>query len=174
MHLACHVEGTYEPHYRITTVADVNPPHSRKLKCDKLSPCSNCQKFQRDCVYIAPALDTVAQQKLAHIKDRLGHLEESLGRDVARAPSEGNPDSDDDEDAQEPDDEESLEPTPLAMFDQCYDEDADDELMDLGIQLGKMRFSDRVGGLFRPKMAAEVSNLLSCSTVPRLIFWNCS
>lgn len=116
----------------------------------------------------------MAQQKLAHIKDRLGHLEESLGRDVARAPSEGNLDSEDEEDAQEPEDEESLEPTPLAMFDQCYDEDADDELMDLGIQLGKMRFSDRVGGLFRPKMAAEVSDPSRYSKIPRLTVPNYS
>lgn len=33
------------------------------------------------------------------------------------------------------------------MFDQVYDNDADDGLMDLGIQLGKLRMSDRVGGL---------------------------
>ncbi|GAB7351372.1 hypothetical protein MBLNU459_g2054t1 [Dothideomycetes sp. NU459] len=94
------------------------------------------------------------------VQQLLGHLEESLGRDVARAPPGSNPDSEDDEDAQEPEDEESLEPTPLALFDQCYEDDADDELMDLGIQLGKMRLSDRVGGLFRPKMAAELNSTL--------------
>jgi hypothetical protein len=130
----------------------------RKLKCDKQVPCGNCQRFQRDCLYIAPALDTAAQQKLAEIKDRLGDLEETLERDVARRAA-ARPGSDrssivpkieaeeDDLDGLSADDEQDPEPSPLGMFDQVYDNDADDGLMDLGIQLGKLRMSDRVGGL---------------------------
>lgn len=121
-------------------------------------PCGNCQRFQRDCLYIAPALDTAAQQKLAEIKDRLGDLEETLERDVARRAA-AKPGSDhasiipkieaeDDEyDGLSADDDQDPEPSPLGMFDQVYDNDADDGLMDLGIQLGKLRMSDRVGGL---------------------------
>lgn len=29
----------------------------RKLKCNKSHPCTNCVKFTRDCVFLAPALD---------------------------------------------------------------------------------------------------------------------
>lgn len=29
----------------------------RKLKCNKSHPCTNCVKFARDCVFLAPALD---------------------------------------------------------------------------------------------------------------------
>lgn len=129
----------------------------RKLKCDKQVPCGNCQRFQRDCLYIAPALDTAAQQKLAEIKDRLGDLEETLERDVARRAaaksSSGRAsivpkvEADDDDYELSADDEQDPEPSPLGMFDQVYDNDADDGLMDLGIQLGKLRMSDRVGGL---------------------------
>lgn len=47
----------------------------RKLKCDKLQPCTNCTKFQRDCVFLAPALDPLGQAKLAEVKEKMGMLE---------------------------------------------------------------------------------------------------
>ncbi|KEQ64141.1 uncharacterized protein M437DRAFT_13142, partial [Aureobasidium melanogenum CBS 110374] len=153
---------------RNRTIASCLSCRQRKLKCDKQVPCGNCQRFQRDCLYIAPALDTAAQQKLAEIKDRLGDLEETLERDVARraAANSGSERStvvpkieaeDDDYDGLSAEDEQDPEPSPLGMFDQVYDNDADDGLMDLGIQLGKLRMSDRVGGLVRPKMSDELN-----------------
>ena len=85
----------------------------------------------------------------------MGDLEETLERDVARRtakserPSTGQTrgNDDDDDDSYGEEDEKDLEPSPLALFDQVYDDDADDGLMDLGIALGKLRMSDRVGGL---------------------------
>src|ERR1700753_1973561 len=56
----------------------------RKLKCDKSHPCSNCTKFTRDCVFLAPALDPASQLKLAEIKEKMGTLERTLEEDVAR------------------------------------------------------------------------------------------
>ena len=47
----------------------------RKLKCDKQAPCTNCTRFRRDCLYLATALDSQSQQKLADIKERMGALE---------------------------------------------------------------------------------------------------
>ena len=58
--------------------------------------------------------------------------------------------------APEPDDEKELEPSPLAVIDAVYEDDADDDLMDLGFQMGKLRLTDRIGGFFRPKMTEEV------------------
>lgn len=97
----------------------------------------------------------------------MGTLEHTLERDVARRRS-GNAASGDtsvkieeasdaEDDVPEAEDEKNLEPTPLARLDQAYEDDADDELMDLGVQLGKMRVSDRIGGLVRPKLSEEVS-----------------
>ena len=63
---------------------------------------------------------------------------------------------DDFEFAPEPEDEKELEPSPLAVLDAAYDEDADDDLMDLGVQMGKLRLTDRLGGFFRPKISEEV------------------
>jgi len=73
------------------------------------------------------------------------------------------------EEATPADDEKDLEPTPLAVPDAAYYEDADDDvLMDLGVKIGKMRLTDRIGGFVRPKIHREVSNLtqsfFSCVT----------
>jgi hypothetical protein len=56
----------------------------RKLKCNKSHPCTNCVKFQRDCVFLAPALDQASQLKLTEIKEKVGSLERLLERDVAK------------------------------------------------------------------------------------------
>lgn len=141
----------------------------RKLKCDKGHPCTNCTRFSRDCVFLAPALDPQAQLKLAEIKEKMGTLERTLEEDVARRQSNsgmekergsGLPGQDLDDDSDggpTPDDEKDLEPTPFALSDVAYDEDVDDDMVDLGIQIGKMRITERLGGFVRPKMTDEVS-----------------
>lgn len=142
----------------------------RKLKCDRLHPCSNCSKAQRDCVFMAPALDAAARLKLMELKEKMGSLERLLERDVA--PRHGQQTSESKEDASEmlfaaaeaegrertiPDDEKDLEPTRLAVQDAAYEDEADDEMYDLGFRLGKMRMTERVGGFFRPRLADELS-----------------
>ena len=43
-------------------------------------------------------------------------------------------------------DEKDLEPTPLATADAAYDDDGDDDdILDLGIRLGKTRITERTG-----------------------------
>ncbi|ORY03418.1 hypothetical protein BCR34DRAFT_455776, partial [Clohesyomyces aquaticus] len=145
----------------------------RKLKCDKLQPCTNCTKFQRDCVFLAPALDPMGQAKLAEVKEKMGMLERTLEQDVARrstaqsaSPSGGRsspplPDlADTQSDDEEPADEKDLEPTSLALEDCAYYEDADDDLVDLGISMGKLRITERIGGLVRPRFSEELNQAL--------------
>ncbi|KAK4497551.1 hypothetical protein PRZ48_012002 [Zasmidium cellare] len=162
----------------------------RKLKCDKQAPCSNCTRFRRDCLYLAPALDPQSQQKLADIKEKMGALEKGLEREVAAKNSKAHlggsnvaklsaevkaeiaaAEVDEEEDEGE-EDEDGLEPTPLAALDQVYEETVDDELMDLGVQniaglthyvleqMGKMRISERIGGWIRPKLVEELNDTL--------------
>lgn len=145
----------------------------RKLKCDKNHPCGNCTKFVRDCVFLAPALDPASQLKLAEIKEKIGSLEKTLEQDVAkRRPASsssarkesglwfGSLESGDssEEGAQDAEDERDLEPTPMAVPDAAYYEDADDNdmLIDLGVKIGKMRLTERVGGFVRPRFHREV------------------
>lgn len=147
----------------------------RKLKCDRLHPCSNCAKNKRDCLFLAPALDPSSRKKLTELKERMGSLERSLEEDVVdkkfffqednqlnaegridlhtlgglfQNPTEGQP--------AVPEDEKDLKPTPLAVQDAAYEDGSDDDALDLGFKLGKLRMTDRVGGLFRPKIAEEV------------------
>lgn len=69
------------------------------------------------------------------------------------------------EDTPDAEDEKDLEPTPLAVPDAAYYEDGDDDvLMDLGVKIGKMRLTDRIGGFVRPKIHREVSHQLRYSS----------
>jgi hypothetical protein len=148
----------------------------RKLKCDKSHPCINCSKARRECVFLSPALDQASQLKLTEIKEKVGSLERLLERDVARsaaaaslAPHSGRAVPDDtDDDLPGAEDEKDLEPTPLAASDVVYDEDGDhtdNDILDLGIQIGKMRITERIGGFFRPKISQEVSRFVDFLTV---------
>ena len=148
----------------------------RKLKCDRLHPCSNCSKFKRDCLFLAPALDSASRMKLTELKEKMGSLERVLEQDAAarqaRAEGKSIPGSTEsqidsntleqilghqqEEVVHIPDDEKHLRPTPLAIQDAAYEDEADDDTFDLGFKLGKLRMTDRIGGFFRPRIADEV------------------
>lgn len=139
----------------------------RKLKCDKVQPaCTNCTKFSRECNFLSPSLDPASQKKLNEIKDKMGTLERTLEQDIARRkaferkskrsltdlPADGS----DSDDGPVPEDEKGLEVTPLAMEDGAYDDDMSEDVYDLGFRVGKFRMTDRLGGLYRPKLAEEL------------------
>jgi hypothetical protein len=145
---------------------------SRKLKCDKGSPCSNCTKLSRPCVFITSDLDVDAQKRLAEVKEKMGVLERSLEEDVARlshsraadilenpkastipGQDEGHSDKEDDDDVRD------LDASSYATLDAAYyDDDGDnDDMVDLGIAMGKVRITERIGGLVRPRLSEEVS-----------------
>lgn len=140
----------------------------RKLKCDKGQPCSNCTKNSRQCVFIASGLDTDTQARLAEVKEKMGILEKRLEEDVARTtkadstiisnysklPGQDESYSDEEED----DDTKGLETSHLVTADAAYYEDeGDDDVVDLGIAMGKVRLNERIGGLVRPRFSEEVS-----------------
>lgn len=133
----------------------------RKLKCNKSNPCINCLKFSRDCLYLGPKLDEASQLRLTEIKEKVGSLERQLERDVAKSGSRGFYQqrilADDVEG--EFDEERDLEITPMVALDLTYEDDADgtDDVMDLGVQVGKMRLTEKIGGLNRPRISEEVS-----------------
>jgi hypothetical protein len=133
----------------------------RKLKCNKSNPCINCLKFSRDCLYLGPKLDEASQLRLTEIKEKVGSLERQLERDVAKSGSRGFYQqrilADDVEG--EFDEERDLEITPMVALDLTYEDDADgtDDIMDLGVQVGKMRLTEKIGGLNRPRISEEVS-----------------
>lgn len=137
----------------------------RKLKCDKARTCTNCLKFSRNCVYLGANLDEASQLKLTAIKEKVGSLERQLERDVAKSTSRAAYQqriiADDVEG--DFDEERDLEITPMVALDLTYDTYGDelegaDDIIDLGIQVGKMRITERIGGLNRPRISEEVCN----------------
>lgn len=100
--------------------------------------------------------------RLAEIKEKQGTLERQLERDVAKSTAlrgtlQQRILADEVEDGR--DDEHDLEATPLVALDLTYEDDADsgtDDIIDLGIQIGKMRITERIGGLSRPRIAEEI------------------
>lgn len=96
----------------------------------------------------------------------MGSLERVLEQDVARKGDRTGTRNDEvpvkEEDGEDldflliPEDERDLEGSPLAVGDAAYDDDADDDLMDLGVRMGKIRLTERVGGFVRPKIGEEV------------------
>ncbi|KAH7035069.1 uncharacterized protein B0I36DRAFT_429282 [Microdochium trichocladiopsis] len=140
----------------------------RKLKCSKTSPtCTNCSKAGRDCLYIGPRLDIASQLRLTEIKEKQGTLERELERDVAKSTTAKSGDPAHRTLADEVDDrhdeDRDLEATPLVALDLTYEDDADstDNMIDLGIQIGKMRITERIGGLSRPRIAEELATGIS-------------
>lgn len=108
------------------------------------------------------------------MKEKMDILEKTLEREVAaqsqkahlgggnvtRLTAEHIKAQEDDEDDEANEDEDNLEPTPLATQDNVYEDNNDDELMDLGVQLGKLRVSERIGGWIRPKLVDEITDTL--------------
>ncbi|KAK4128764.1 hypothetical protein N657DRAFT_676510 [Parathielavia appendiculata] len=158
----------------------------RKLKCEKKQPCHNCKRFQRECVYLGPNLDEASQQRLTEIKEKVGSLERQLERDVAKgatcrrsgSPSRGGDGSqshqqrfvaDDVED--ELGEERDLQITPMVALDLTYDDYSDgngtDDLIDLGVRVGKMRITERIGGLNRPRISEEIQAGIADSRQPQ-------
>lgn len=117
-------------------------------------------------------MDADAQAKLAEVKEQMGKLERSLEQDVARKidsstkstlefsrssvlpGQEQLSDQEDDEDTRD------LRPTYLVTEDAAYyepEEDFNDDMVDLGFRMGKVRITDRIGGLVRPRFSDEAS-----------------
>lgn len=141
----------------------------RKLKCDKQQPCTNCTRASRSCVFIASSLDPEAQAKLAEVKEKMGILEKKLEDDVARrsapkplyeAPTLPGqvPDYSDEDDEEDAKDLQFLDmATEHATY---YEDEGNDDITDLGIAMGRMRVTERVGGLVRPRLHEEINEAL--------------
>lgn len=216
----------------------------RKLKCSKASPCYNCERFGRGCVYI-DHLSELGQKRLTEVKEQVGSIERQLEREVAvaavaarsccgavgysigsgrnsvndnglqrlRRRRGGSDDGDSDGDEEDPEgeadgkcadqgagagekgkgiskghsaryhhsrrrqrkganivadevereyggDEGDLQITPMVALDLTYEGYSDgsgtDDLIDLGIRVGRMRITERIGGLNRPRLSEEV------------------
>ncbi|SPO00940.1 related to binuclear zinc cluster transcription factor that regulates the ratio between aurofusarin and rubrofusarin biosynthesis [Cephalotrichum gorgonifer] len=134
----------------------------RKLKCNKDNPCQNCVKFSRECVFLSAKLDEASQLRLTEIKEKVGSLERALERDVAK-PGHSRVSTLQGFiiDGIEHETFEELDPWPsdIVCGDVTYDDDTAEglaSLLDTGVQIGRMRMTDRLGGLSRPRLSEEM------------------
>ncbi|OTA52129.1 hypothetical protein K449DRAFT_246375 [Hypoxylon sp. EC38] len=109
--------------------------------------------------------------RLAEIKEKQGTLERELERDVAKSTTSKNTLQQRilaDDIAGDYDEERDLEANPLVALDMTYEDDVDGagDMIDLGIQIGKMRITERIGGLSRPRISEELSAGLAGSQPP--------
>ncbi|KAH6637584.1 hypothetical protein C7974DRAFT_422587 [Boeremia exigua] len=147
----------------------------RKLKCDKGQPCANCVKVSRQCLFISPSFDAAAQARLAEVKEKMGILERSLEEDAAKRnrlqttslatasePDLGSRLEETYSGDEEGDGTKYLISSEFTREDAAYyeDEEDDDNIVDLGIALGKVRITERIGGLVRPRFSDELGQAL--------------
>jgi hypothetical protein len=102
----------------------------------------------------------------------MGILEKSLEEDVALKSRLNNrttsgfssfntlPGQEQSSDEEDDEDTKDLWPTHLVSEDSAYyepEDDGNDDLVDLGFAMGRVRITERIGGLVRPRFSDEVS-----------------
>lgn len=143
----------------------------RKMKCGRTQPCDHCHKSGRVCIYLGDRLDPDSQGKITEIKEKVSSLEIQLQKSVVHQRiGSGLLGSDVPAYSLDPA-ENGLEISHMVTSDLIYDhadysvDDGEDEdeatndMIDLGFKVGRMRMTERIGGLNRPRLAEEVSNM---------------
>ncbi|KAG7661227.1 uncharacterized protein J8A68_005223 [[Candida] subhashii] len=76
---------------RVRVIFSCDSCHSKKLKCDRLNPCSACIKSQIDCTYVkANDRKTMVTKKSSKIKETLKEIE-SIKRRIAQLEGSSSP-----------------------------------------------------------------------------------
>ncbi|CAI7613380.1 unnamed protein product [Penicillium glandicola] len=143
----------------------------RKMKCDRADHCENCRTSELQCIYVKSAVtDAEFRRKLTEVKEAKDVIDGALRADFDKPSNSKNEhrkrirQPEDSKYHSDTSDDGYLEPTPLAVQDAAYADDADDEIEDLGIRIGRMWLGERIGGLYRPKIADEILSSLQHSS----------
>ena len=144
----------------------------RKMKCGRTQPCDHCHKSGRVCIYLGGRFDPDSQGRITEIKEKVSSLELQLQKSVVHQQRIGTGLLGSDVPAYSLDPAESgLEISHMVTSDLIYDHDdnssvdfdededeATNDMIDLGFKVGRMRMTERIGGLNRPRLAEEVCN----------------
>lgn len=130
------------------------PCRLRKVRCAHGKPCPECFLKKRECYYI-PANEQ-GQMLLANYKDNAGQNEMTLKNRITKGAS-ASVDSSESDVLEDGEEEGGLQITPMVALDLTYDNYSDgNDLIDLGVRVGKMRITERIGGMNRPRISEEV------------------
>lgn len=129
----------------------------RKMRCNRSRPCQNCNRFCRDCIYLPfPEWPSGASNSVK-VEGSSQSPEQGGGRGVPPFHS---------------DDQHTglVQPSPfthhhpqgyapgtVTRHDGRCDMDADDESLDVPLQIGKLSITEKTGAFFKPHVANQVS-----------------
>ena len=126
----------------------------RKMRCNRSRPCQNCNRFCRDCVYLAfPEWPSGAPNNARREEN---FQTPQQGRDRAFPPF----------DSSQHNGAVQLSPfmhhgrgydSNTQVKQELYDTDTDHQPSDVGLQIGKLSITETTNGSFRPHLARQVS-----------------
>ena len=131
----------------------------RKMRCNRSRPCQNCNRFCRDCVYHPfpewPSGAPTASREESSVRSPV----QGGGRTFPSFDTNQNfgyvpPTPFNNHDYNYP-------PDTLAKNHRYYEVDADDDALDVSLQIGRLSITEKLGGYFRPHIATQVSLVLS-------------
>ena len=142
----------------------------RKMRCNRSRPCQNCNRFCRDCVYHpfpewpSGAPNTSREDSSVRSPVQGGgrafpSFDTTQNFGYVQPPPFSNHDY-------------NYTPDPLAKTHKYYEADADDDALDVALQIGRLSITEKLGGYFRPHIATQVSLVLSCWCFAVLCFFN--
>ncbi|KIH87627.1 hypothetical protein SPBR_04611 [Sporothrix brasiliensis 5110] len=146
----------------------------RKMKCGRTQPCDHCHKSGRVCIYLGDRLDPDSQGKITEIKEKVSSLELQLQKSVVHQRIGGGLLGSDVPAYSLDPAETGLEISHMVTSDLIYDhgdensmdedddeDEATNDMIDLGFKVGRMRMTERIGGLNRPRLAEEINVALA-------------
>ena len=120
----------------------------RKMRCNRSRPCQNCNRFCRECVYLpfpewppGASINTNGEPNSQSPPQGDGRAIPSFDSNQYTGRAQTSPFTHNDHGWQ----------------DELYDNDADDQHLDMVLQIGRLSITEKLNGFFRPHVAGQVS-----------------
>ena len=120
----------------------------RKMRCNRSRPCQNCNRFCRECVYLpfpewppGASINTNGEANSQSPTPAGGRTIPSFVSNQYTGRTQTSPFTHNDH----------------GWHDELYDNDADDQHLDMVLQVGRLSITEKLSGFFRPHVASQVS-----------------
>ena len=131
----------------------------RKMRCNRSRPCQNCNRFCRECVYLPFPEWPPGASSSAKREGALQSPVHSGGR--AYPSSSPNQTSGYAQPSLYTSHDYAYDPDTLVKNERYYNTDADDDSVDMALQIGRLSITAKIETLFRPHITAQVSTILA-------------
>ena len=145
----------YQSSHRGRAIKSCLECRRRKMRCSRSQPCQNCSRFSRSCVYLPypdwPSTPSPEAQRPSAPRPS------GIRKDLTHTPNSPIPQI-------RPDQRATLTPTASENgidrqlgINELRDANTDDHVLAPGLQIGKLRITQRIAGLSRPAVTRKVS-----------------